>query len=74
MVILSGVVVGMYEQDLGEFVQSMVDDTTSIATKNQSERARSVVIEKHDIVLRDLRRSLDGQRYGAQFQWIYCVW
>jgi hypothetical protein len=70
----SAAAIEMYEQDLEEFARVVVDYTSAVMERSQVDPARSALLERKNALLKDLLRFLDGQRYGSNFQWIYCVW
>jgi hypothetical protein len=74
LIMLSGAIAGMYNQDLEDFARAIVAYTVAVLERGTVETVRAELLEKQNQLLLDLLRFLDGFRYREKFQWIYCVW
>ena len=74
MVILCGVVVGLYKQDLERFAARAVEYTRSVVTRGDFESAKQKLVSAKKEFMSELLCFLDGKRYEDSFQYVYCIW
>ena len=74
LVALSGLVVGLYEQDLEQLATRAVDFTKAAVSNAIMDEPKQKLNEQRSSYLTELLRFLDGERYEPSFQYVYCVW
>jgi hypothetical protein len=75
LVMIGGVVVGMYEFDLKMLAQTIVDYVEVVIDRGGPlDHAKHTLQQKQGLFLRELLCLLDGRRFDDVFQWIYCLW
>jgi hypothetical protein len=74
IVMLAGVVAGMYERDMKAFTEAIVEYTQAVVDRTAANLAKGAFETKQNLFLRDLLCLLDGKRLDDLFQWIYCLW
>ena len=74
IIALSGLIVGMYNQDLDVLAAKTVDFTKAIFMHAPSDEAKTKLNQQRQAFLTELLRFLDGERFDPNFQFVYCTW
>jgi hypothetical protein len=73
-ILLSGVIVGTYQSDIDNMAEKTVGFTRAAITKTGFDQAKKELIEVQSLFLKNMLGFLDGLRFEAPFQYIFCVW
>ncbi|OHT05580.1 hypothetical protein TRFO_26655 [Tritrichomonas foetus] len=74
IIALSGLIVGMYPQDLDAFAAKAVEFTRAVINHASLDEPKQKLNEARQAFLTELLRFLDGERYDPNFQFVYCIW
>lgn len=74
IIALSGLAVGMYNQDLDNLAAKTVDFTRAVFMHDPSEEVKTKLDQQRQAYLTELLRFLDGERFDPNFQFVYCTW
>jgi hypothetical protein len=75
LVILAGVIAGMYAVDVEDLAEKAVAFTRAAVTRApDAEELRKALLDAQALFIRNLLELLDGQRYDVKFQYVYAIW
>lgn len=74
IIALSGLIVGMYNQDLDNLAAKTVDFTKTIFMHAPADEVKNKLNVQRQAFLTELLRFLDGERFDPNFQFVYCTW
>ena len=74
LTILSGILVGMYPENVDLLVERCVEYTKTVVARGDVTGVREKLKAERQEYLSELLCFLDGQRYEEPFQYIYCIW
>ncbi|KAH0788170.1 hypothetical protein GPJ56_008001 [Histomonas meleagridis] len=72
---ISGIVVGMYQIDIDDLAEKVVNFVKALVTNSKETSALKISMEKScKSYLTEMLRYLDGHRFESDFQFVYCTW
>jgi hypothetical protein len=74
VVLLAGVVAGVYQPDVRELAEKAVAFTRAAVANTAGEQAKRDLLQIHTAFLRSMLAFLDGNLFEESFQYIFCLW
>lgn len=74
LMILSGVIVGIYQQDVEDLAEKLVNYTKAVMMRDKVRDATQELDKGIEKYRQEFLCFLDGARYDEKFQFVYCVW